>query len=49
MRLIRGELWHHITQDDEDAAYWRLKRYFKGRMETRALEATPAEDSPGLG
>lgn len=35
VRLVRGELWHHITQDDEDAAHRRLKQYFYGDFEKR--------------
>ena len=34
VRLVRGKLWHYLTQDDEDAANARLKKHlFGGRKE----------------
>lgn len=49
VRIVRGKLWHHLTNDDEDAATRRLKRHFwgepRGKREdsglTRALPARP--------
>ena len=41
VRLVRGELWHHITQDDEDAAQRRLKQYFYGDFEKREPAESP--------
>ena len=41
VRLVRGGLWHHITQDDEDAAHWRLKRYFYRDFEQRQPVGRP--------
>jgi len=48
-RLVRGKLWHHLTNDDEDAATRRLKKHFYGEPRTkredsgltRALPARP--------
>jgi hypothetical protein len=38
VRLVRGKLWHYLTQDDEDAASARLKKHlFGGRRETPAV------------
>lgn len=47
VHLVRGKLWHFITQDDEDAGNRRLKRYLHGGDEP--VKARKAERSRGDG
>jgi hypothetical protein len=41
VRIVRAKLWHHLTNDDEDAATRRLKRHFYG-------EPRPKREDVGL-
>lgn len=45
MSTIRKKRWHYCTNDDEDAAHERLKRYFYGSPRRRD-EDTPARPRP---
>ena len=45
-RLVRSQLWHYLTQDDEDAANRRLKAFLYGGPE-RLAAALPV--LPGIG
>ena len=45
-RLVRSQLWHYLTQDDEDAANRRLKAFLFGGPE-RLAAALPV--LPGIG
>ena len=41
VRLVRGKLWHFLTQGDEDAASLRLKRHLFGGPRREELPAAP--------
>jgi len=45
-RLVHRKLWHHITNDDEDAAHARLKRHFFGDTQQREPEPKQPRVSP---
>lgn len=38
VRVVRSQLWHHVTQGDEDAAHQRLKTHFYGDVRKREKE-----------
>lgn len=46
VRLVRAGLWHHITQDDEDAAQTRLKRYLYGPSRSEVDHAPACRERP---
>lgn len=41
VRLVRGRLWDHVTNSDEDAAHERLKAYLYGVRRKRKTAAAP--------
>lgn len=41
LHLVRNRLWHFCTNDDEDAANQRLKRYLYGAAKKREREEVP--------
>lgn len=47
VRLVRGKLWHFLTQGDEDAASLRLKRHLFGGPRREEMPAAPRVAAPG--
>lgn len=44
--LIRRQLWHYVTESDEDAAYKRLKQHLYGRDAQRRPTPLPTATQP---